>query len=165
MLRFRDRYFDALADAPADLMSMQHIPQERMKEIGRWSNDVQDFGLTCCLHLHHLKDWAHYDQAVPLHKAAIEGHINDSRSLRIVADICNGTKHAVLERGSRSDVTDPAGVVRSTSLQSTRDSSGALVVTASHVVTSSSGSTPLIDIIDDSIREWEALMRTIGVIK
>jgi len=54
---------------------------------------------------HHLKDWIIQDKAVRIadKKAVAEQFLNESRWLKLCADLCNATKHLVLKRKPRSD--------------------------------------------------------------
>lgn len=166
VLRFRKRYADTLADAPAELMSMRLIPEERMLQIRQWIEDMPDYGLTCCLHLHHLKDWAHHDAAVPLTNRDVDRVINADPALRAVADICNGVKHAVLT-APRSDLSDPAQIARNVGLNWRDDDHGLRMLRATHDVVTDpvTGATqPLLTLIDEAVATWTALLRTHGVL-
>lgn len=167
VLRFRKRYADALADTPVELMSMRLIPEERMLQIRQWMVDMPDYGLTCCLHLHHLKDWAHHDAAVPLTNRDVDQVINGDPALRMVADICNGVKHAVLTT-PRSDLADPAHVASSVGMNWCDDDQGSRVLRATHDVETDpvTGATqPLLTLIDEAVATWTALLRTHGVLR
>ena len=63
-----------------------------------YRDDLYAFFLNC----YHLKDWIKYDPDVPHLKDLVEPYINESESLKICADLCNGLKHLSLDRGSRS---------------------------------------------------------------
>lgn len=169
VIRFRDRYAHVLQAAPRELMSTARIPEERMKEIRQWMTDCQDFGVTCCLHLHHLKDWAHHDPSVPLTKTDVDVVIDADPALQAIADICIGVKHNDV-RKPRSDLTDPAGVVRSTSLNWRRDASSEMMLSATHKVSldpdaDPKAAEPLLELIDKGIASWTTLLRTHNVIK
>ena len=51
---------------------------------------------------HHLKDWIIKDRSVGLSGKSVEAFINKHCELKLCADICNGTKHLVLNKESRS---------------------------------------------------------------
>ena len=157
--RFRERYADALESVPDFMMSMEKMSTGERGDMRRWGEDVQDFGISCCQHLHHLKDWAHNDPTTALDKTKIDKAINASDALGAMADICNGTKHAILTTPPRSDVVEPEGVVRKTALHAERDETGAMKTSAAHLVETSTGKkTPLLDLIDESIAQWYDLL-------
>lgn len=63
-----------------------------------WEDDVHAFFQNC----HHLKDWLINDpDFTQRSRAEIESHVS-SYPLNICADICNGTKHLLLNRKPRS---------------------------------------------------------------
>ena len=63
-------------------------------------DDIYAFFQNC----YHLKDWIKNDGSIgiPGIKDRVEQHINGSRSLRLCADLCNGTKHLARDRSDRS---------------------------------------------------------------
>jgi hypothetical protein len=63
---------------------------------------ASDVASTLIQSIHHLKDWLINDPQSGLSKPEVEAFINGSPTLRMVADLCNGSKHAVLKR-RRSD--------------------------------------------------------------
>ena len=74
-------------------------------------DDVYSFFQNC----YHLKDWLKNDPATrPIVSPDIEDFIKKSDELRIVADLCNGSKHLDLSaRGHRPKTGDPStGVTR-----------------------------------------------------
>jgi hypothetical protein len=134
VLRFRDRYATALAAAPVEMMSFTQIPPDRSKEIGHWSRDCQDWAVACCQNLQHLKDWVAADPEAPVDSPDAEAHIDAHPALCVVADICNGTKHAELTRHIRTDIAEPENTGKRMSLSSTRGDDGRVTVAASHFV-------------------------------
>lgn len=58
-----------------------------------------------CQDAYHLKDWLINDPAVDIDSRDIEGLINDSLCLKIVADLANGAKHLTLKRPRTGDLS------------------------------------------------------------
>lgn len=140
---------------------MTLIPEQRRKEIGRWGSDCQDFGITCCVYLNHLLDWADQDPAVPITRAELRAFIHEHEILEAVADLSNGTKHAELDGKPWS----AAGVTlaRSLSLSGSRDRSGAMLTKALHTVMIGEQKQPPLDVIDAAIARWDALFVDLGI--
>jgi len=65
-----------------------------------FTDEIYAFFLSC----YHLKDWIKKDPAVVLQDKdkAVERFVTTTRCLAICADICNCTKHLVLDRPPRS---------------------------------------------------------------
>jgi len=159
--RFRARYAEALAQHPSDIFSFVEIPPDRRKEISRWSSDCQDWAVSCCQNLHHLKDWLKADPEVTVPNATVEQHVADTEVLCIVADICNGTKHAELDR-PRTTIQDAGGTGRRMTF--TRPSGAPTETTvAQHFVVVDGAKRPLLDLIDAAFAEWQAFFDTHGI--
>lgn len=54
---------------------------------------------------HHLKDWIKNDTSSSVTKGVVKGFIKENRCLLLCADICNGSKHLILDRKPRSGET------------------------------------------------------------
>jgi hypothetical protein len=65
-------------------------------------SDAYDLAETFFNQCHHLKDWVKKDPLVVRSCVDVEGFIQKTPVLRIVADYCNSLKHAGLDRESRS---------------------------------------------------------------
>lgn len=82
---------------------------EHFKEIGqgtsheRSSEEYTDVVYAFFQNCYHLKDWIKNDDTIKLPKGFdIEDFINKNRCMRLLADICNGTKHLKLNMPERS---------------------------------------------------------------
>jgi hypothetical protein len=86
--RWYDRFAAITRGRPHDVVSENYI------------DDVYAFFLNC----YHLKDWIRNDSSLPSTvQDDCEIWINNSRSLRICADLCNSHKHLVLAKKPRSN--------------------------------------------------------------
>lgn len=163
VLRFRDRYATALGAAPHELLSLVKIPDDRSSEIGRWSLDCHDWAISCCQNLHHLKDWVAADPGTPVDRHDAEAHVSSHLSLRVVADICNGTKHAELTRNVRTDLTEPENTGKRMRLSTTQRDDGTPPVFAAHLVVVAGEKRDLLAIIDDGIAAWRVFFSDRGI--
>lgn len=69
-------------------------------------DDIHGFFQNC----YHLKDWLKHDPAFTKHTGAqIEVYITNTPELAICADICNSTKHLVLNKPPRSGALPAMG--------------------------------------------------------
>jgi hypothetical protein len=59
---------------------------------------ARDMAYAVIQSIHHLRDWVINDSAAQVTRDEVESFVNSSKVLCIVADICNGSKHAVLKR-------------------------------------------------------------------
>ncbi len=67
------------------------------RNTGRGSLDVEDFGEALAQALWHLKDWLKNDENLsPELRGSVEEFVNGEQTLLVLADLCNGSKHAVL---------------------------------------------------------------------
>ena len=67
---------------------------------GRGSLDAEDFSEALCQSIWHLKDWLKNDQRqTVVSNPDIEFFANNNAVLKVIADLCNGSKHAVLSAG------------------------------------------------------------------
>jgi hypothetical protein len=165
-LRWRDRYAEALDNGPPELMSMRTITPERLIQIHDWFGEQHDFALVVCMNIHHLKDWAQNDDAVPIDRSAAEAFIDTDRSLGMMSDIANGLKHLRYGRGyrPRGGVVDPAQIAQSVRM-AWRERDGARVLHVEHEVELGNGShVELIEIVDRAISMWRRLLRANGVL-
>jgi hypothetical protein len=95
-----------------------HKYQEQFERVKRWysrfekidkgqlhnvpSDYYQDEVYAFFLNCYHLKDWIKNDPSVGPVAAEVEDFINNTRELRLCADICNSHKHLRLNRSQRS---------------------------------------------------------------
>ena len=79
---------------------------ERFREINidfqERLDEYLDIAYVFFLHCYHLKDWLINDTNVDISADEVEDFITDNVSLSLCADICNASKHLILQR-SRSD--------------------------------------------------------------
>jgi hypothetical protein len=142
-------------------MSKRLIPPERMKEIGRWFSDCADFGVTSCVHMRHLVDWAAHDPSVPAERGELLAFVRANAPLGVIADLCNGTKHAALDRKPWS--AEEVALAKAVGLRSSRDDHGVLVASARHTVTVGDRTTPLLELLDEGVNLWSAQRKNLGV--
>ena len=97
------------------------------RDSGRGSLDAEDFGEALAQALWHLKDWLKNDENLSKElRGSVEGFVGGEQTLLVLADLCNGSKHAVLTtrvraRGTKfgtlswmgsGDVDDPETIER-----------------------------------------------------
>jgi hypothetical protein len=119
-----------------------------------YTDDLYHFFQDCL----HLKDWLKNDESVPAGlRARIEGIVNNSEALRIVADVANSTKHFTLSKRRRGgaeivgrDVSANIGAKPS--------------VTARHRIEDDSGATFVgEDVAGKAIDEWRRILAAFGL--
>jgi hypothetical protein len=62
----------------------------------RESDYYRDEAYTFFQNAYHLKDWLKHDPAVSASVLDVETFVKDSQTLRLCADLCNGSKHLTL---------------------------------------------------------------------
>ena len=63
------------------------------------TNDHVDDIVSFFIHCYHVKDWIKNDPEVPKDvQQKVEGYVNNTCTLKLCADICNGAKHFSLDR-------------------------------------------------------------------
>jgi len=106
----------------------------------------------------HLKDWIGNDQALRIGRPAIETEVASHKSLRVVADLANGSKHIDNSRYCRegANVTSKSVTVH---LCST------LPADISHTITLGDSSTIFAtDLTRQAIESWDIVLRKLGLI-
>jgi len=117
-----------------------------------YDDDLHHFMQDCW----HLKDWIKYDSLAGIGDS-IEGEVHAYKSLRIIADLANGSKHL-----SRKQNRAGAYV---TSTNVTAHLGQARPIDVDYVVTLSDGtSTSAEALVHDAAKDWDALLRKLGLI-
>lgn len=108
--------------------------------------------------VHHLKDWIGNDSSIPLTKADGDALIDGDATLRLGADIANGSKHFALNRARTGD--------KSTDI--TRNDATVFVGTgrSTHRFYIESGGTEydLLDVAEGAVEMWRAFLSGHGMI-
>jgi hypothetical protein len=69
-------------------------------------DEIYAFFINC----YHLKDWIQQDSGIAKEtRRSVEEYIDQNRSLKLCADICNALKHVVLTKPPRSDESPEFG--------------------------------------------------------
>jgi hypothetical protein len=108
---------------------------------------------------YHLKDWIKNDGAVPLKKRAVEDYINNSRPLRLCADLCNALKHLTLKDEPRSG-ENPAFGKEHYSLTLGGESP---TISLKYEVTTVNGPEDAFQLATKCVREWDAFFARNGL--
>jgi hypothetical protein len=112
---------------------------------------------------YHLKDWIKNDPS--LTKRDVEGLVNGSQSLRLCADLCNGTKHLSLT-GTRTGDQATGFTGQSVAVRPAPASSGLPPDPALHSWVVSSGGVlyDAVALAGDVVNEWKDWLTAEGLI-
>ena len=135
------------------LLRSYHRVNQPYESSVAYDDDLQHYFQDCW----HLKDWIKNDTGANAGKQ-IEGEVDAHRSLRIVADLANGSKH--LSRHAHREgayVTSKSVVV---SLGRSKP------VEVSHAVTLTDGTVfAARTLVHESFQAWESVLRKLGLIQ
>jgi len=110
-----------------------------------YKDEVYAFFLNC----YHLRDWLIEGGTVPAKE--VDKFINNCNELKLCADICNASKHLVLNRSLRSG-TQPEFTGKSVSLHL---GSGPAVISIRYTIETAYGSIDAFDIAKKAMEAWE----------
>jgi hypothetical protein len=149
---------------PPDLLALESVPADRSVGIHEWAKDLQDFAVSACQQIHHLSDWAMRDESIAATDDEIRSLVRDYPTLGVIADICNGTKHAGLDpkRKRGSTLTDPGGVARVIRIREDRDPSCSVAKGAIWVRVDGR-ELNLLELVDEAIEVWLDFLLTHGI--
>lgn len=125
----------------------------------RASDYYQDEAYAFFQNAYHLKDWLKHDPAASAQVRDVEAFISGSQSMRLCADLCNGSKHLALttpresadtkigQRHFRVGLSEPA------------------TISAQYVVESAGQTYDAFALAQDCIDEWRAYLATKGLLR
>lgn len=125
------------------------------KDNDRASEYYQDEIYAFFINCYHLKDWIKNDPASGINKDEIENFINKSENLSICADLCNGSKHLVIDNPRRDAQTKVDG--RSFSLGL---GGGSPRISVRYKVGLKDRINDAFDLATKSLKEWEDFLRS-----
>lgn len=96
VLRWQQRYTDT-SRSNRRLIERDRSQYEAALAFLEEGEIARDVAYALMQAIHHLRDWLINDPESGLDKRMVDDFINGSRTLRMVADLCNGAKHAVLK--------------------------------------------------------------------
>lgn len=119
------------------------------------SDEARDALLLFFQDAYHLKDWIKNDPSVST--SDVEEFINAAGSLQICADLCNGTKHLVLQR-SRTGDSSTAFTTQSVTVRPATIGPGRSADAALHgwTVESMGQSYEAVDLANSVLSEWRS---------
>lgn len=162
--RFRTRFAAAVDATPPDLLALESVPADRIVGTHEWAKDLQDFAVSACQQIHHLSDWAMRDESITATDDEIRSLVRGHPTLGVIADICNGTKHAGLDpkRKHGSTLTDPDGVARVIRIVEDRDPS-CPVAKGAIWVRVDGRELNLLVLVDEALEVWLAFLLAHGI--
>ena len=127
----------------------QGRPHDRPSDF--YQDQVYAFFQNC----YHLKDWIIKDTSVGPTKKDVEDFINCHRELKLCADICNSSKHLVLDRLPRSN-EDPQFGQRKFKVAV---GSGATTISVEYIIDASEGPYDAFKLATKCLELWEKFIR------
>jgi len=115
-----------------------------------YEDDMYAFFMNC----YHLKDWIKNDPTSESLANKVEGFINNTPSLKLCADICNGLKHLRRNRPTRSEENLRFGPRLFKVGVGTRPTTIAI----EYVVETSSGPIKAFDIAEECLNVWRQFL-------
>ncbi len=107
---------------------------------------------------YHLKDWLRNDDSLTSAvQGAVEGYINQQRSLKLCADICNSSKHLQLNRPRSNE--NPAFGRKDYSLTLTANVDEA-EISLKLWINTDSGAEDAFSLATECVQEWDAFLKT-----
>ena len=95
-----ERWFSRLLDDALSRPKTQQITEEYFQD------DLYSFFINC----YHLKDWIEKDNSIACTKSDTESFLAKNEYLKLCADLCNSSKHLVLNTKGRSQKSPRVGV-------------------------------------------------------
>ena len=131
------------------------------------SDFYQDEAYSFFQNCYHLKDWLKNDQATKALVGDVETYISKSENLSLCADLCNGSKHLVLDRRARTSSDTQItrrqfSVGLSTSLGSNVDPPATISVR--YEVKSGGKTYDAFTVADACVVEWTAYLESKGLL-
>lgn len=121
--------------------------------------DYEDDVLSFFMHCYHIKDWiAFTGKDAALVSKQIDTFIDKNECLKICTDLCNGTKHCVLTRSTRTG-NQPQFTGKEYDYSTWLvGSGGGEVVKAKYSINTSSGSVDALALAEDCMRSWSIFL-------
>lgn len=116
-----------------------------------YQDEIYAFFVNC----YHLKDWLKNDPTSGINKDEIENFINKSENLSMCADLCNGSKHLVINQPRKDTQTKIGG--RSFSLGL---GIGSPKISVRYKVELKNRTYDAFDLATKSLKEWEDFLKS-----
>jgi hypothetical protein len=129
--------------------------RDHKRESDAYQDEAYAFFLTCF----HLKDWLKNDDASSAAASDVEDFISESPSLRLCADLANGSKHLRLTRPR----VDPEAKVGRRQYFLTLGS-GVPRIAAKYEVEAAGKKHDAFELASECMREWEAYLKAKGLL-
>lgn len=117
-------------------------------------DEIYAFFMNC----YHLKDWI--ETSTPVQEKVVEEYINNTKSLRLCADICNSLKHLRLTRNRSREKPEFGAKKIALNL-----GQGAPTISFNYEVKTVSGTIDAFQLATDCVKAWDAFFLTHGLIK
>jgi hypothetical protein len=122
------------------------------------SDHYQDEAYAFFQNAYHLKDWLKNDRQVSARVADVETFVSSSQSMRLCADLCNGSKHFALKTPRESADTKIGQRHFKVGL------SEPVTISARYTVESAGQTYDAFELAHDCLEEWRAYLVARGVL-
>ncbi|MBD2455523.1 hypothetical protein H6G80_15720 [Nostoc sp. FACHB-87] len=126
----------------------------------RIADAVFNFAVTA----YHVKDWLKQEAAKTFTDEDVEDYVSSCEVLNICRDLCNGSKHRVLNKPPRSTATGTGNSPLKVSMASITASSSIPVTGFTPVIATAGGNEyNILDWADQVASKWEDFFKTRGI--